>query len=258
MVRSVAIGATDGELKVNRVALANPLAVPPSPAVAPAFTFGEAAINLSGLGLIEEGDCSRFSSAYVKTRASRCLHLSGEGLHRTATDINLDNCGSLTIEKETDPDADHHGVRLRSQRFAGLDDPCTPDDDGDFGTSLMPGRKPNSGLTNGVFTAAELDIPTGWALTSFVCDDGSDSTPDSINIESNEDVTCVDTNTLQIGAILVHKTAKHADSETGDDPASRCRVQRHQRRRRPRTLTSRPKTDGYGCADGFLDLVCRW
>ena len=42
-----------------------------------------------------------------------------------------------------------------------------PADDGDF--SLADGgSKTYSGLTPGAFTAAEVDIPTGWALTSFV------------------------------------------------------------------------------------------
>ena len=80
----------------------------------------------------------------------------------------------------------------------------------------------------------------------------SDSTPESINIESNEDVTCVATNTLQIGAILVHKTAKHADSETGDDPADGCRVQRAPTTAKTTDVDITTGADGYGCADGFL------
>src|SRR4029453_9041848 len=46
-----------GEAEVNRVDLANPLAQPPSPATAPAFTFGEAALDLTALNIVPPGTC---------------------------------------------------------------------------------------------------------------------------------------------------------------------------------------------------------
>jgi len=244
---AVAISAANGESEVNRVPLANPLAVPPSPAIAPAFTFGEAAINLTGLGLIEEGDCSPFSSAYVKSRASDAFNSAVKDFI-APQDINLDNCGSLTIEKQTDPDGDLTEFDFEVNG-AGIDDPSTPTDDGDF--SLSDGESTSfEDLTPGAFTAAEVNIPTGWALTSFVCDDDN-STPESINIESKEDVTCVATNTLQVGAILVHKTAKHADSETGEIPQSGV-VFNVTNDGETTDVDITTGTDGYGCADGFL------
>jgi Prealbumin-like fold domain len=218
----VAISADNGEAEVNRVPITNVLAVPPSPVNAPAFTFGEAAINLTGLGLIEEGDCSPFSSAYVKSRASSAFTSAVKDFI-APQDINLDNCGTLVIEKQTVPDGDTTEFDFEVDG-AGIDDPDTVADEGDF--SLVDGgTKTFSALTPGVFTAAEVDIPTGWALDSFVCDDeDSDvpSTPESINIESKETVTCTATNSLQVGSLLIHKSAKHAadaleGGEDGDD-----------------------------------------
>jgi hypothetical protein len=210
-----AIGADNGESEVNRVALTNPLAVAPSPTTAPAFTFGEAAINLSGLDLVEPGDCSPFSSAYVKSRASDAFNSAVKDFI-APQELNLDNCGKLIIKKETVPDGDTTEFDFEVNG-AGIDDPTTPlVDEGDF--SLADGGSKTFGsLTPGVFTAAEVDIPAGWALTSFDCDD-TNSTPESINIEPKETVTCTATNTLQVGSLLIHKTAKHAaDAVPGGD-----------------------------------------
>ena len=99
------IGAANGESEVNRVALANPLAEGPSPANAPAFTFGEASINLTGLGIIPEGECAPFSSAYVKSRASDAFNSAVKDFIAPQS-IDLDNCGEIIIEKVTDPASD--------------------------------------------------------------------------------------------------------------------------------------------------------
>jgi hypothetical protein len=186
----VAISATNGESEVNRVDLANPLAVAPSPALAPAFTFGEAAINLSGLGLIEEGDCSPFSSAYVKSRASDAFNSAVKDFI-APQDISLDNCSTLTFAKVTDPDTDTTTEFDFEVNGAGIDDPNTPADEGNF--SLVNGGSTTfGGLSPGSFTAEEVNLPTGWDLETFTCDNGDDAS--DITLGANEDVTCTATN----------------------------------------------------------------
>ncbi len=187
----VQIAAEFGEAEVNRGgALANPLAVAPSPAVAPAFTFGEAAINLSGLGLIEEGDCSPFSSAWVRSRASDAFTSAVKDFI-APQDINLDNCSSLTFAKVTDPDTDTTTEFDFEVNGAGIDDPNTPADEGNF--SLVNGGSTTfGGLSPGSFTAEEVNLPTGWDLETFTCDNGDD--PSDITLGANEDVTCTATN----------------------------------------------------------------
>ena len=87
-----AVVAPNGEAEVNRVPLANPLALPPSPAIAPAFTFGEAAIDLTALNIIPAGECAPFSSAYVKSRASDAFTSAVKDFIAPES-ISLDTCG---------------------------------------------------------------------------------------------------------------------------------------------------------------------
>src|SRR5262249_41264811 len=82
--------------------------------------------------------------------------------------------------------------------------------------SLKNGEQNDSGqLLEGTYSVAET-VPTNWALTSKTCDDGSD--PSSIGLSPGETVTCTFTNTLQVGAIDITKTRKHAADGSGDHP----------------------------------------
>ncbi len=143
------IGVANGESEVNRVALANPLAEGPSPANAPAFTFGEASINLTGLGIIPEGECAPFSSAYVKSRASDAFNSAVKDFIAPQS-IDLDNCGEIIIEKVTDPASDtttEFGFTLTG-----------PDTDEAFNL-VGGGSNSTPGLFAGTYVATEATIP---------------------------------------------------------------------------------------------------
>jgi hypothetical protein len=106
---------TTGEAEVNRVDLANPLAQPPSPATAPAFTFGEAAIDLTAAGIVAEGDCAPFSSAYVKSRSSDAFTSAVKDFI-APVHVSLSRCGSLSIHKS----AKHAASPTGSINHAGV------------------------------------------------------------------------------------------------------------------------------------------
>jgi hypothetical protein len=107
------------------------------------------------------------------------------------------------VEKVTVPSPDPTGTSF----------PFTASYDAD-GFSLQDGQSNDSGdLNPGTYSVAETPVPANWALTSATCSDGSD--PASINLGPDEIVTCTFTNTLQTGAIQVHKTAKHAAAPGG-------------------------------------------
>ena len=148
----------------------------PLPGDAPAFTFGEAAINLTGLGLIEEGDCSPFSSAYVKSRASSALHLRGQGLHRSAGLQSRQLWLADHRQKQTFPM--RHTTEFHFEvNGAGIDDPGHQAVEGNF--SLVDDG------------SDDLQRPDAWRLhrcrgrhpdpagrwTSFVCDDQDRTCP---------------------------------------------------------------------------------
>jgi hypothetical protein len=180
-----AIATPIGEAEVNRVALPNPLAAGPSPTTAPAFTFGEAAIDLTAAGVIPPGDCSPFSSAYVKSRASNAFTSAVKDFIAPEA-VSLDTCGTIVVEKVTDPASDtttEFGFTLTGGPSA-LNESFNLVNGGSFTSS---GLQPGSG-----YNAAEVTVPTGWDLDSAVCDDGSD--PANIDLDQSETVTCTFTN----------------------------------------------------------------
>ena len=87
------------------------------------------------------------------------------------------------------------------------------------GFSLTDGQSNNSGpLAPGTYSVAET-VPDGWDLESAVCDDGS--APGSIALASDETVTCVFSNTLRRGRIIVQKqTNPDGDPQVFDFTAS--------------------------------------
>src|SRR5262249_15888090 len=69
---------------------------------------------------------------------------------------------------------------------------------------LADGQQNNSGfLAPGNYSVAEVNLPAGWAQSSAVCCDGSPA--NAISLQPGEVVTCVFTNTLQLGTITVVK-----------------------------------------------------
>ena len=70
-------------------------------------------------------------------------------------------------------------------------------------------------LDPGTYDVTEI-VPSGWKLMSASCDDGSPV--DQIDLSGGETVTCTFTNSRQTGAIVIHKTRKHAGDGPGDHP----------------------------------------
>jgi uncharacterized repeat protein (TIGR01451 family) len=96
----------------------------------------------------------------------------------------------IVVEKQTDPDG-------TAQPFT-----FTASYDAD-GFQLADGQQNDSGdLDPGTYSVSET-VPVNWNLTSAVCSDGS--APGAISLQAGEVVTCVFTNTLERGRIIVEK-----------------------------------------------------
>jgi uncharacterized surface anchored protein len=146
--------------------------------------------------------CRAFGSVYVKSRSSTAFNSELKDFI-APVDVNIANCARIIVEKVTVPSPDPTDTSF----------PFTATYDAD-GFSLKNGESNDSGdLNPGTYSVAETPVPANWALTSAVCDDGSN--PSSIDLDADEVVTCTFTNTLQTGAIQVHKTAKHAAAQGG-------------------------------------------
>jgi Prealbumin-like fold domain len=189
------------EAAINSQEVANPLP-DGTPSPIPTNQFGEAAINLTDAGVFPPNVCRAFGSVYVKSRSSTAFNSELKDFI-APVDVNIANCARIIVEKVTVPSPDPTGTSF----------PFTASYDAD-GFSLKNGESNDSGdLNPGTYSVAETPVPANWTLTSAVCDDGSN--PSSIDLDADEVVTCTFTNTLQTGAIQVHKTAKHAAAESG-------------------------------------------
>jgi hypothetical protein len=97
--------------------------------------------------------------------------------------------GKIIIEKQTNPDQSPQNFEF----------------DPSYGTNffLTDGNTNDSGfLTPGTYSAAEVNMPTGWTETGATCSDGSPVT--AIALDAGETVTCTFTNT-QNGTVIVKK-----------------------------------------------------
>jgi hypothetical protein len=188
------------EAAISALSQANPFG---DPNPVPAGQFGEAAIDLTASGIIPQGSCVGFSSAYVKTRASTSFSSELKD-YLPPQHVNINTCAFITVQKVTVPSPDPTDTSFS----------FTPSYEPAF--SLKNGQSDTSGQLNpGTYSVSET-VPVNWALTSATCDDGSD--PSAISLQAQEHVTCTFTNTLQQGAIKVTKTRKHAADGQGDHP----------------------------------------
>ena len=162
--------------------------------------FGEAAINLTDAGVFEPGECFGFGRALLASRSS------GNSFSSTLKDfvgpipISLQNCGDITIKKETDPDG---AAGSFGYQATGALTPTS------FSLSDGGSRDFND-LQAGTYTFTENDPAPAFDLSDLVCTGGSDVTIDkparkaTINLKPLEHVTCTYTN-RQRGKIIVEK-----------------------------------------------------
>ena len=115
----------------------------------------------------------------------------GEVVNCTFT--NTIQRGNIVVEKQTDPDGSSQVFDFTSSYGGGF--------------SLIDGQQSGSGpllptSEAGTYSVSET-LPAGWELTSAICSDGSAA--DAIDLAPGETVTCVFTNTIQRGNIVVVK-----------------------------------------------------
>ena len=188
-----------------------------------ARTFGEAQIDLRLL--FQPNKCASFGSAMLKSRSSDSFTSQLKDFVAPVP-INLANCGQVIIRKQTIPDEDPNTTDFGYTKNFNTDpvsvNTFTLKDDGvkDYGKTVLFGSN---------YTVIEDVIPANWELQSLACDVAehpSVGVTPVINgatvtfaIDSDTDVLdCTYTNKLNLGAILVTKTRKHAADGPGSHP----------------------------------------
>ena len=186
-----------------------------------ARTFGEASIDFDAL-TGGSGACSSFGSAYLKSRSSDSFTAALKDFIAPAT-LNLNNCGTVTIIKHTDPAGLDQNFGFTSN-LAGGQLSCTTDATPAVFTLNDAGTDTETcnNVPIGNYTVTEGANPTGFVFGSLSCQATGSGTgaqdgtvPKQANISINaggDSVTCTYVNNQQLGAIKISKT----DSKTGN------------------------------------------
>jgi Prealbumin-like fold domain len=176
-----------------------------------ARTFGEAQLDFDAL-TGGSSNCASFGSAYLKSRSSDSFTAALKDFIAPAS-LNLNNCGSVTIRKETNPEENPNATNFGfSKTFT-----TQPSSLNTF-TLQDDGVKTFTGVVQGNGYVVDEDvIPAGWDLTGIDCNvSGHPSvgvTPTinvaagtvTFNIDSASDVLdCTYTNRAR-GTIIVEK-----------------------------------------------------
>jgi hypothetical protein len=150
-------------------------------------------------------------------------------------DITIANCATLIVKKVTVPSPDPTDTSFAFTETG----PSSFSDS----FSLKNGQQDtNTGLNPGTYAVSET-VPTNWALTTATCSDGSPVT--AVVLGQGETVTCTFTNTLQVGAIKVTKTRKHAAAGPGSHPQAGVSFTVN-------GVTKQTDVNGVACFDGLL------
>ena len=173
-----------------------------------ARTFGEAQLDFDALTGGSTA-CTSFGSAYLKSRSSDAFTSALKDFIAPAT-LNLSNCGSVIIRKQTDPDENPNATSFGyTKSFA-----TSPASTTNTFTLMDDGVKTYNNVLFGTgYTVDEDVVPAGWDLTGIDCSASSGVTPTTdltagtvtFAIDASSDVLdCTYTNRAR-GTIIVEK-----------------------------------------------------
>ncbi|HZC50954.1 MAG TPA: prealbumin-like fold domain-containing protein [Mycobacterium sp.] len=209
------------EAQVNTAAVTDTVA--PTTDTLQKAEFGEAGVDLTAAGVFQSGVCTAFGQAEGVSRSSGN---SGQAAMEDLVGpghINLTNCGTVTIIKNTDPRGINQDFSYTST-LAGSTISCSPDtspasftlNDGASTTNT----EECANVPIGGYTVTEGAEPSGFALESLTCtatgtgsgsQDATNPSQADITIAAGLDhVTCTYVNQQQLGAIKITKTSSKA------------------------------------------------
>jgi Prealbumin-like fold domain len=162
--------------------------------------------------LQDEDECVGFGSMMVKSRSSDSFTSQLKDFIRPIP-VNLTNCGSVIIRKQTIPD-EYPNVTEFGYESNIVTDPVTVTD-----FSLTDdGVETINNVVQGSYTVTELAPPAGYNFDSVDCSASTGVVADtsaaplvSYTIDDPTDVLdCTYFNDLEEGALVIHKDRKHA------------------------------------------------
>jgi fimbrial isopeptide formation D2 family protein len=183
----------------------------------PAFDFAEASIDLFALGITQA--CPGFSSGHMRSRTGG--DPASSQLKDTARpfDIDLNNCGTITIVKNAVPN-DPQDFDFTTTGGAPLAN-FSLDNDGDDSNALSK-TKTFLLVPPGDYTVTETAVDR-WVLTGLTCVDDKVQNSEgnlgtrtaSIDVQANENVTCTFTNTKEMNNPTITTSANQTGVVVG-------------------------------------------
>jgi hypothetical protein len=223
------LDGTDSEGAVNNLdAVTDPFVANP-PGNILSDRFGETAIDLTKAGVFPPGTCEAFGSAFVRSRSSASFTSEIKDFIAPVP-INISNCGSLRIIKQTDPRGQNQSFGFTSNLPAepsgtvgnipqgGVACPGNNSDgvqaDGSFclndqgnSSKTLGSTDPaqnsagntvfNNTLQTGSYHVTEGADPNGFTFESLSCTGGTTATSGktaTITLAPNDSVVCLYTN----------------------------------------------------------------
>jgi len=169
-----------------------------------ARTFGEAQLDLDFI--FDEDECESFGSAFLKSRASDAFNSQLKDFIAPVP-VNITNCGTVIIHKQTDPDEDPNATEFGYTKAFGTD-PATANT---FTLTDDATATFSNVLFGNGYTVTEDDIPEGWDFQDLDCDASVGVVPSitdatvTFGIDNAADVLeCTYTNRAR-GTIIVEK-----------------------------------------------------
>jgi hypothetical protein len=133
--------------------------------------FGEAAINLTAAGVFQQGVCSAFGSAFIKSRSSSSFTAEVKDFIAPVP-VTISNCGSITVHKVTENGDDSFGYTTTGSGLASF-------------SLSNGGQKAFTPLQAGSYSVTEAltaaQTTAGWTLKSLTCTVSGSGTSRSIN-----------------------------------------------------------------------------
>jgi len=231
-------GNAEAKVNTSDVGSVTDLLTPPTPPATTSVSeslgnneFGEAIINLTDAGVIdptEPTSCVSFGRVFGVSRSSgnsaqaQMKDLVGPG------DVNISNCGTVIIRKETVPDEDPNATEFgfttnvvtlpatTTSPFTLLDDGVNTILNVPAGSYLVTEDDPS--LDPSTDDYALTDIDCSASDTALTPTEDEPNLTASFTLAADETVRCTFINTRQLGAIQVTKDRKFATGGTGDHP----------------------------------------
>jgi Prealbumin-like fold domain len=202
--------------------------------------FAEFGINLTDSDIIPPGSCKSFTQTVWESRAS------GSSFVSTTKDIaiedqDINSCASVSVRKVGSDGGSQQGVIFTlyegSDITGSVVGTCTVDANGDCVDGN--GDNPFVDLTPGTYTLDETNTPAGYTKDPDLPFTFTLAIGDSLELEF--------TNVLQNGAIVIEKTAKHADPNSSPNLVAGFTITDVD----GGTHSATTDTDGAACVDGI-------